>query len=307
MIRILMSAPRSITRYTLDELISMNKGDTIRDTRLLKMFAEHNALDKPFITNYRNPHNKNLYATDKQNKTVFIKQAHEYSDVKVLENIRKIISQVQKNDRGKINLATERLNGLMIPETQINAIAKLFQETMVECDFLIDEYISVLLGFNLKHNKDLVMKIYSAFIRYVTTEFDKPSKFKDSNTETAEDKEHRWRSRNCLIIAKLYVQRFNRPEHQPISRVMVERIICQKFLDTIFTQLDFNKPNSIEILVSIWNVISEKLQVKVPAQYKLYVERIRNLMKDPSCKATNKIRLNRLISTGDSDSDSDSD
>ena len=308
---------RKIIRYTLGDLNDLNAGETLDSSKyseLTKMFESFNELDKrrqnakeaklanetvkqqPHIEEYLNKHNRYLYSESKmRNKRSFIKQSHVYSDQRIIQDIRKVINCVQKHDNGKVKLSIKRMNELSIPPNQAANVAKLFHNSMIECDFLIDEYMDVLLGFNNTDDEKLMYNIYCFFLNCIIQEFTKPSKFKDTDTETSADKEYRWRSRNAIIIAKLYTKNLEKRDLAKVKTSMQTNVICVRFLEPIFSQVSNTDQNTIQLLISVWNICAPKLQREHKKVYDSFIDRIQAIIDDPEYKMTDKVRLMNLL------------
>lgn len=316
---------REILRYTLGQLVELNHGKSIGPgSATYELFSSY---PEPHTTDYLNQHNKRFHrarsapvgptpvtttsgSTSTATATTItttgapvptdftLKKAHVYSDQKILEDIRKVISNISKGS-GKVQLAISRMNQLSIPSTQAESVAKLFHLSMIECDFLIDEYIGVLIGFtNL--DKSLMERLYTSFIRMVIGEFKTPSKFEDTHAESAYDKQTRWRIRNALILAKLYNLKVpETPEFSCMRGSLETSIIIEKFIDPIFNSLSPTDNSTTQLLVAVWSVIAKsgtRLSKESPSDYARYIAKIDELTKSVDYKMTDKVRLMGLLS-----------
>lgn len=303
---------REILRYTLGQLVELNHGKSITPgSSTYELFSSY---PEPHTTDYLNQHNKRFHrdktapdvgaavsvgsASAPMPTEFTLKRAHIYSDQKVLEDIRKVISNISKGS-GKVQLAISRMNQLSIPSTQAESVAKLFHLSMIECDFLIDEYVGVLLGFT-NTDKTLMGQLYSAFIKMVIGEFKTPSKFDDSHAESSYDKQTRWRIRNALILAKLYNQKLpDTPEFNCMKSSLDTPLIMEKFIEPIFSALSPNDNSTTQLLVAVWSVIAKsgtRLSKDAPDSYKKCLAKIEELTKSADYKMTDKVRLMSLLS-----------
>lgn len=240
-------------RYTVGELFKLNTGQINTNSELHKRFDGY---PEPRISNYLNKHNRRFYSEIKKDSgpKTFLNKAHEFDDSAIIEDIRKIVSCISRGG-GKTKVAISRMNELSIPGSQGPKIAELFHTSMIECHFLIDEYMDVLYGFS-NSDMNLMVSIYNNFVKYVVTEFRKPSKFSDSHTESGADKSHRWRLHNCRILAKLFCRKLPANSLFDYSREMLTVKDMQKrFLDKIVSKLDSKDINTVLYLIEAWSVV----------------------------------------------------
>lgn len=281
---------RNIIRYTLGQLSSLNNGKTT----VVSMFSGY---PEPITSEtYQNPHNVRFHKSAPVSKEPILKSAHIHSDQKVVEDIRKVISGITR-EPSRVASAISRMNELSIPATQAQNVAKLFWTSMIECDFLIDEYLTVLLNFT-NADSGLMKNIYQQFVLSVIGEFMKPSTFEDSHVETGRNKAIRWRIRNAVILAKL----FNRdlPENQAfdfLRRTLKVADVASKFLNPIFNDVKPSDNVTTQLLVAVWTSIRDgkKLLRDAPDVYKTYIGKIKDISCSSLFAATDKVRMMNLL------------
>lgn len=286
---------RDIIRYTIEQLVTLNHGKSYESGAIYDLFSKY---PTPHIDDYLNPHNHRFRTpTPNAGGGFTLKKAHVYSDQKIIEDIRKVVGNISRGS-GKVELAISRLNQLMIPSTQADNIAKLFHKSMIECDFLIEEYLSVLVGFT-NTDSTLLESIYRTFIKEVVNEFKNPSKFEDTAAETAYDKQLRWRIRNATILAKLYNMKLpDTPLLGFLRANLTTDIITTKFIDTIFSQLSPTDNGTTQLLVAVWTIVSiegKRLMQESAVKYKEYIAKIQQILNSPDYKVTDKVRLMNIM------------
>jgi len=303
-LNLLMSTgTREILRYTLGQLSDLNNGKHLQSGTAYNIFSSYPA---PHIDDYLNTHNKRFFPPKSESTQVnasqtpvfALKKAHAHSDQKISEDIRKIISNISKGS-GKIQLAIQRMNQLSIPSTQAKNVAELFHLSMIECDFLIDEYLAVLVGFT-NPDKVLMELIYRHFTDMITGEFRKPSKFTDSHAETGFDKELRWRIRNATIIAKMYNLKLpDTAEFAYVKASLTTPKIVTNFLSAIFTNLSHTDNSTTQLFVAVWTALTKgtysRLVTESPENYDSFKLKIKELISSPLYKTTDKVRLMELL------------
>lgn len=286
-----MEPTRNIIRYTLGQLSDLNHGKATD----LKLFSSYPA---PITSEvYQNPHNHRF---DKSTPTMIrepvLKSTHIHSDQRVIEDIRKVISGITR-ENSKVELAISRMSELSIPDTQALGVAKLFHHSMIECDFLIDEYLRVLLNFK-NTDSALVKNIYQQFTLALTGEFLKPSKFEDSHVETGKAKSIRWRIRNAMILAKLYNSKLpESPEFDYIRRTLKTNDIIARFLNPIFTAVSPTDNSTTQLLSSVWTIIRDgkKLEREAPEVFVRFTDQINAIINSSHYSATDKVRMMNLL------------
>ena len=124
--------------YSLEDFIMLNHGKSSN----LEFFTQYTSPKTTFEA-YNNSYNKR----QKSNKIreTFIPIAKPFTAERVIEDIRKVINSVSLN---KTEQPAALLNRMNIPVSQIPAISKLFHDSMISCDFLIDKYLELLCKFD---------------------------------------------------------------------------------------------------------------------------------------------------------------
>lgn len=287
------SAEYEIIRYTVSQLFDLNHGKYHVSGKAHDIFSSY---PEPRCPNYQNKHNHRFVTQKTKTPTVanIIKSEHIYSDKKIINDIRNIINVVSKGS-GKVQLAIKRMNGLTIPATQAGAVAKVFHHAMIDCDFLIQEYLDVLFGFT-NSDRSLIVNIYNSFITSVIEEFKSPSTFEDSHTESKVDKEFRWRHRNCLIIAHLATRTYpDTPEFELIRNKMRIAAISGIFMGSMFSEISPENDSVIQIVVDVWTLLKERISIEAPDDHKKYLEILQQIVDSPDYKVTVKVRLMNLF------------
>src|SRR3989338_1981869 len=161
----------SMVVYTCSEIMKMNHGYTTTDTQILKLFDSY-PLPRHKIR-YANPCNKKLYSENSSSSSTI---AVDY-DKKVLEFFRKELSSITKSNFLQV---ADRLNKAIIPEAELGNIGLIFFQTLIDCDFVMDELIECLLNLKFKGNE----LIQSTVINCINNEFKNQTIYKDTASET---------------------------------------------------------------------------------------------------------------------------
>jgi len=307
---------RNVIRHTIGELYGMNTGETLPPGKTLSILNSYPPPSSK-ISEYANKHNKNFkFVTDPngsgggggsgsggssgngrsargRRNFNMLTRSHCLSDDRVIEDIRDVINNIS-NDQGKVRTAIERLSQLSIPKTQIDNIAGIFYDSMIECDFLIEQYMDVLFGFK-NVDKELLKAIYIAFSKLCVSRFKEPKVFEDTATETGPDKTKRFRVNNVKIIAHLY-QRCPNPW---INSYFNTANIVKSCLTPIFEGMDPADEASVQVLTTIWDLLSgedSRLLKENQEQYNKYRDQIKEWSTTKGIRMMVKVKLMNLLS-----------
>lgn len=290
---------RTIARYTIGQLMELNQGQHLESGTVRALFDQY-----PAPQTNLNPHNIYIKNKDKPAAPPSSKpasqllqqhQADAYSDERILDDIKQKVFVCISKGEGKVAKALARMNNLVIPATQTKAIADLFHKSMIECNFLIDEYLIVLLHFT-NANPEVASQIHRDFMIKVVTEFKSPQKFKDSRTESGLDRGRRWRLNNAIILAKLYTNQL--PEQcQFLRQALNTDKFCTNFLDQVFAGVKSNDSWSFELLVAVWGIVSQspRLSTESPTQYQSYLTQLQTMSTNSQFQLSDRVRLMNLL------------
>lgn len=261
----------SCIRYTLSQLTALNTGAILQHGELHDMFETIKGSKWAISTTYLNPHNHRL--TSKK-QGFELARSHVYSDESILENFRNAFTKITVKN---IVSAVAIINQLRIPDTMHGAIADLFHTSMAESQFLLNEYLTVLLTFS---NAGVEKKIVHLFCKGVIKEFKTPREHHASKIETAEQKAKRWRLGNCLLIMKLYLYPYTTTAHPELADIFSYKIITERVLDQLCASiLQGGNETDIQVLAEMFHLVSTHNELC--AQYGDRIEQIFNDIRFP--------------------------
>ena len=281
--------------YTLKELIALNNGncnDTSDQVEFFKSFP----VPKASYEKYNNTHNVLLKDLGKTKKT-YVKQAAIYSDDRIVDDVKRIVNSITAD---RVNQPISELSRLSVPKGQELAIAKVFHQSMIRCNSLIDRYLDLLLKFR---NRNLEYAVLKHFINLLINEFLHPHVFKDadSDVELGIAKTKRWRVSNTTIMVKLAV-RINRKHRFYKYRGGLDIVtVSKRVIGTLV--INASKYNKIDIdtLIEVWPMVKDYIPVQ---HYDAYINRMKKLSADSKL---NKIVQTKLMSVLPIDSDNEPD
>ena len=281
--------------YTLNDLYNLNHGNVKKGkhTMLFDSYPPPPSDYEPYI----NLKNRRFYPNRQTITTIKtdnhgIKQASALSNDKILEFMQKTINSVCK---GNIDKQIEMLNGMLIPFESCQGIAKIFHESMIDCDLFIPEYLELLLSFK---KKDIAKNVYQYFAKIVVNQFKNPATFTDTLTESGADKQRRWRVNNCLIIANLVKigKTMNLKQAHAIHRLQthfsVDKV-CLKVLEPVKNSVSPQNAEDIGTFSKLWEILREYVD---PIKLAYYNEWIQQIINNREYKSTVRSKLRKFVS-----------
>src|SRR3989338_4168410 len=258
-----METETTVIRYPLHILMSMNDGRVLTSGKTHDLFNQYPTL--PHRISYDNPHNSRF---PKIKPAASQLKAHVFDSASIIQDIRKVLSSIS---RSNISICKERLNSIRIPNTEVKKVAQLFHSSMIECIHLLDEYLDVILSMS---NEGLEHSILQEFVLILTRTFRHPPKFEDSAIENGEIRSDRWKYRNAVIIATIYSMNVHLDAFKDFST----ELICDKFLDRLFADINSDNHASVVNLVEIWKLVSPRLKSENMEKYEKYIVDLKNLV-----------------------------
>jgi hypothetical protein len=283
-------AEEDIIHYTISQIMALNHGEHLTSGPLHKLFESFPPPQFGFGPDegYNNPYN-HRFAGKKSDGKYRVKRAPALSDEAILDKLRSLFCGVTADGR-KTTLTITKINQLIIPETQCDSIAKLFQDTMIECEFLMDEYLKILLTFRSRNG--IEKEIRRKFISMVLKELKNPSTFEDSRIEEGLVKNQRWRRTNCVIIAKLAIYPYLPVLKDIKSQFSVDNIY-KRFINHLFSNVDKDS-NDITNIAAVWQILEKKREFKEDPRYDVYRKKMGDIFEDPDKKYPKLLKIKLL-------------
>ena len=245
----------------------MNSGICTEDKEILNFFDSYPKLTQKI--NYLNNFNKKL-SKNINNQTI-----KSDFDNKVLDFIRKELSSVT---RSNISIVTANITGAIIPESKLEEIAKIFYQSMLDCNFLIDELLECLIKINFP------VVVYKTIISLIINEFKMPTIFEDSYSETGKDKSYRIRLANCIIMAKIY----------KINNELLTIKDEEFYNNFILPLISIKNESDIIILSHVLVLVLSKLKLYSNDYYNDILSKIKIIMSNTDYKLSNRLKLRNI-------------
>lgn len=283
---------RVITRYSSKELCDLNNGEKYGPHHpITKLFRNFPRVKTHYA--YGNQYNDNFYVGGIKK----LKIANAASNNRVIEDIRMIISTVSKTN---CELQIDKFNSTRISDKERNipVIAKEFHIAMIDCIFLVKEYLKML--YRMK-NEGIEVEIQNLFTRKVITQHLHPTQFADNDLELGTRKTQRWIESNITIIGEIYANRYGEPDSLT-SKCFNTEVIYNKVLLPVFKDIDDSDgkgdPNIaryISLLCTIWQLTRDRLSEEEPEKCDALYKRIVAMSESTKFPPTVRAKLFGII------------
>lgn len=194
--------------------------------------------------------------------------------------ISKVRQRLSGSSIDNINQNISRINELKVPYEHYPDIADLFHQVMINGINIVDTYMKILEGM------EGCDKIKPIVITYVTREFNAPSEFTDTISESGPNKRLRWIKSNMLIMNYMFLNDEVRMKEFPDCIV--------KFINTI------NNENSeyVTVLMSLFqhnDALVKRLVSSYPKQVSDIIRKVTVLSDDVYLSDMRKIQLTTVL------------
>jgi hypothetical protein len=227
--------------YTLQELREANS-DAYRTipselSRFLLKIHRNKSLH-----NYLNPYNQWLCPLE-QRKKLFSK-AEAFSDEKLVEDLKTILSKVSEHNQEKIK---DKVRRIPFTSASWSLIVPMVHQVTIDCVFLMETLSEIILVLN--EIQPTFLQQYKATL---LKEFQVPSQFTEHelSLESATDKAKRWTLANWKITAYLYQQNHYQSEE-----------FTRDFLDPLLKAIGPEHLINLDVIIEIWPLIKDCLPV----------------------------------------------
>ncbi len=264
----------SIITYTCSQIMKLNHGQTTKNPKVLQLFNSYPVPKQKIL--YGNKYNKNLY-TESKKETDF--------DKKVLEFFRKELSTVTKSN---YLFVTERLNNALIPEAELQNIGLIFYQNLIDCEFVVDELLKCLLLLRLSQQntnancekpstESSSRQVQETVIKHLLNEFNTPSKFTDTSSETGIDKMNRVRLSNTKVLAKLMLLLLEKDRPIDYLNHLLQDISLHKLLCRVIESINVTNQFNIKVLAITFGLVADILKEQSIDDYNYVVNKIKEI------------------------------
>lgn len=278
-------------RYTVGQFMKLNSGRVKLTAALNDILSKYVMPECCTLEPYNNKHNIHFYppgvkTEPKRSQISLRRREGAYNDSNILSELRHAFSSVVKGEGGTIH-AVAKISQILIPQTMVEEVAKLFFNTIIQSPKQMPEYLKVL--FNFSQPNSLERKIHKEFAKLVITTFENPPVLKTSPLESGEDRTRRHRVTTCQLIASLFVYDFdpNVPSHVKPHEIFsnVDKL-CSKVIEPLIAEATVNA-DAIKNLANVWNILLPTYH-NVLANYK---QKLLSIYRNTNFKLTSRIAL----------------
>jgi hypothetical protein len=204
-------AHRESPHYTIGEFTNLNHGRTLLPSSLAAIFANYNMPPCCLKEPYNNPFNAAFAQYQNVDRSSLVQRAASHAkhgDERILTDIKNAFSCVNAGRDGSV-LAAGSISQMIMPESKIDDIAKLFFDTMIQSPSttMINSYLKVL--FEIRRLDLLEDKIRLSFCKLVKKTFQEPVVLPDTAVLDGETRTLQHRTTTCKIYASLYAFKYN--------------------------------------------------------------------------------------------------
>lgn len=282
-------------RYTVGQFMKLNHGIVKLPGDLPEIFSQYTMPECCHEQPYNNVKNIRFYPPGekkveyKRTPISLRRKGNIYDDSNVVSELRHAFSSVVKGDGGTIH-ATAKLSQILIPQTMVQSVAKLFFDTIIQSPKQMDEYLKVLFSFN--QPACLERKVHYEFAKIVMRTFKDPPVLKNSPLESGEDRTRKHRTSTCKLIASLFIYDYD-PKHEashikPHETFTNTERLRERVLQPLISEAQTN-PEAIKNLASVWEILLRKpMYSKVLDDFK---PELKKIYRNKNFKLTSRILL----------------
>lgn len=241
-------------RYTIGQFMSLNDGCVSLTPELEDIFRRYAMPPCSLEVPYNNRHNIHFYPKGSTPTESKLGSRSAYSDSNIICTLNHALSSVVKGNDGTV-MAIATISQILIPDTMVDQVAKLFYDTILQSPKQTTEYLRVLFGL-LKPNN--MKAIHLAFVKMAMGAFKTPVKLEDTILESGASRSKKHRETTCLLIASLFAYKFNDKNPMLVQPALFfgkrenleERFLCP------LLEISRSDPDSVKILAHAWTILT---------------------------------------------------
>ena len=291
--------PLESYRFTIGQFMQLNPGTGKLNRELVDIFDGYTMPACCRVKPYNNRLNTRFYehgakkAEGPKRRTRKFKE-DAFSDSNILSTMRHAFGSVAKGS-GRTAYAIAAVNQILIPETMVEEVARLFFDTIIQSPKQMPEYLDVLFGTT----NAAASAIQFQFVKITCDVFKNPLELESTALESKGTRTRKHREATCSLNAALYIYNFTEePQYRkPRNFFRSVKNLREKLLDPLFINVNIACPrdqatNYLKDLANVWQILNRGGRVSDLVDYQ---ERLVELYHNERYKLTGRLLLRDYV------------